>query len=497
MRARIAASSHETKNGEEAFIPRRATAWALLMGFRVITAFAFAGGAGALVAGVVSIATAGASNTGWAASLSRFALTLGGVFILTSAAASRLMPARTALVRDIRGEPDHSLPPLLTVLLVGLCGAAALLTPAVLSWWMTDRSLLRLLSIEGPDQLGLNLVPAAILFSMPLLAAATLISGVLIATLTIIAPAGLSTRVLAAGVVLQAGLIVGGFLLVREVHGVGTLILGQLTGPDLAEATAAVQEWIGRHDVAAARAHRHLPWILCGYVVALALSFSLPRTVSEASADPAAVRMEPENAGAETVAHRRPVSSAAAAFEDTTYSVRPRMTMLESLFIRKHSNYDIQTVPKRSRLQFSFSWTSGILRQEPDGPDLLTITPARPPGLFTSHSYAIADVATGECLANLMPAGADWEVVHPSGEAIARILRETAERGFAKYVAMIGQQEACRFKWALHGLSVMSAELEVDCAVDGPAQLDRALAVAIAPILEQQARMTSERARFS
>lgn len=179
------------------------------------------------------------------------------------------------------------------------------------------------------------------------------------------------------------------------------------------------------------------------------------------------------------------------------YSIRPRMTMLESLFIRKHSNYDIQTVPKRSRLQFSFSWTSGILRQEPGGPDLLTITPARPPNLFTSHSYAIADTATGECLANLIPAGADWEIVHPSGDAIARVLRETAGRGFAKYVAMIGQYEACRFTWALHGLSVMSAELEVDCAEDGPARLDRALAIALAPILEQQARMTSERARSS
>ena len=84
-----------------------------------------------------------------------------------------------------------------------------------------------------------------------------------------------------------------------------------------------------------------------------------------------------------------------------------------------------------------------------------------------------------------VPAGADWEVVHPSGDAIARVLRENAGRGFAKYVAMIGQHEACRFKWALHGLSVMSAELEVECAGDGPARLDRALAIAIAPILEQ------------
>ena len=495
--ARIAAANDRVPHGEEASIPRRATAWVLLIGFRIITALAFAAGVGALVAGVVMITMASRSDADWAASLSRFALALGGVLVVACAVASRLMPARTALVRDIRGEPDHSLPPMLTLLLVGLCGAAALQTPAVLTWWMTDRSLLRVLTIEGPDPLGLNLVPAAILFSMPLIAAATLLSGVLIATLTIIAPAGLSTRVLAAGVVLQTGLIVGGFLLVREVHGVGTSILAWLTGPDLAEATAAVQEWIGRHDTAAAAAHRPLPWILCGYAVALALSLALPRTVRESSATPLPVPTEPGNADTERVAHSWPISTAAAAFEDTMYSVRPRMTMLESLFIRKHSNYDIQTVPKRSRLQFSFSWTSGILRQEPGGPDLLTITPARPPNLFTSHSYAIAETATGECLANLLPAGADWEIVHPSGDAIARVLRETAGRGFAKYVAMIEQHEVCRFKWALHGLSVMSAELEVDCAGDGPARLDRALAIALAPILEQQARMTSERARSS
>ena len=386
---------------------------------------------------------------------------------------------------------------MLTLLLVALCVASALQMPAVLTWWTTDRSLLRVLTIEGPDPLGLNFVPTAILFSMPLIAAATLLSGVLIATLAIIAPARLSPRVLGAGVALQAGLIVGGFLLVREVHGVGTSILAWLTGPDLAEATAAVQGWIGRHDVAAAAAHRPLPWILCGYAVALALSLARPRTISDSSANPLAVPTKPGNADAARVAHSWPVSTAAAAFEDAMYSVRPRMTMLASLFIRKHSNYDIQTVPRRSRVQFSFSWTSGILRREPGGPDLLTITPARPPNLFTSHSYAIADTVTGECLANLMPAGSDWEVVHPSGDPIARVLRETAGRGFAKYVAMIGQQEACRFKWALHGLSVMSAELEVDCAGDGPARLDRALAIAIAPILEQQARMTSERARSS
>jgi hypothetical protein len=479
-------------------ITRRAIAGALLIGFRVIGAFAFAAGAGALVAGVVSLTMTGPSPSteGLPASLARFALTIGGAFILTSAAAAWLMPERTAVVRNIRGEPDRPLPSLLTLLLVGLCVAAALHAPAILGWWVTDQSLLRVLTIDGPDQLGLNLVPAALLFSMPLIAAATLISGVLSATLSIVAP-GFSTRVLAAGVILQAGLLLGGFLLVREVHGIGTSILGWLTGPDLEVAIGPIQDWIGRHDMAAAAAHRLLPWIVGGYLVALTLSFALPRTNGEDGAEPSAVPLEAANVKGATKGLSWPISSAGAALEETMYTVRPRMTMLESVFIRKHSNYDIQTVPKRSRLWFSFSWASGILRQEPSGPGLLTITPARAPGLFTTHSYAIADTSTGECVANLMPAGADWEVLHPSGGVMARVLRQTAGRGYAKYVAMIGQHEACRFKWALSGLSVMSAELEVDCAADGPVRFDRALALAIAPILEQQARMTSERARSS
>ncbi len=295
----------------------------------------FAAGAGALVAGVVSSTIAGGSSVEWAESLSRFAVTLGAVFILASAAASWLMPARTALVRDIRGEPDHPLPSLLTLVLVGLCAAAVLQAPAVLAWWMTDRSLLRVLAIEGPDPLGLNLVPAAILFSMPLIAAAALTSGVLIAALAIVAPATLSTRVLAAGVVLQAGLIVGGFLLAGEVHEIGTSILASLTGPDLTEATATVQEWIGRHDAAAAAAHRHLPWIFCGYLVALGLSFFLP-PVDGALANPPAGQMQTPGAEKTTAARSWPHSSAAAVFEETMYAVRPRTTMLESLFISRH-----------------------------------------------------------------------------------------------------------------------------------------------------------------
>ena len=60
---------------------------------------------------------------------------------------------------------------------------------------------------------------------------------------------------------------------------------------------------------------------------------------------------------------------------------------------------------------------------------------------------------------------------------------------------MIGDDLVCRFKWALHGLTVASAELEVEFARGQNAALDRAVAMVIAPILEQQARLVSERSR--
>jgi hypothetical protein len=168
--------------------------------------------------------------------------------------------------------------------------------------------------------------------------------------------------------------------------------------------------------------------------------------------------------------------------------------MIESLFRRRHSDYDIQCIAPRSRARFSFSWTTGALRREPGGADLLALTPPRPPGLFTSHSYEVFDGVTREKLAALVPKGSDWEIEHASGALIARVLRATAGRGFAQYNAMIGAEEVCKFKWALHGLSVASAELEVEFNRHDSSGLDRRLAMILAPILEQQARLTSERA---
>jgi hypothetical protein len=238
--------------------------------------------------------------------------------------------------------------------------------------------------------------------------------------------------------------------------------------------------------------------IFCGYLGALALAWFLAPSstavkTEEFTSAPGALPPESAVVPPQTF----PASSAAVVFDEPNYSVRARMTMLESLFIRRYSNYDIRTVPSNSRAQFSFSWATGILRREPNGPDLLALVPPRAPGLFMGRQYAVVDAITRENLASLVPRGSDWEIVHPSGSLIARVVQSTAGRGFARYHAMIGDDEVCNFKWALQGLTVMGAELEVEFERDRSAGLDRGLAIILAPVLEQQARLVSERSRVT
>ena len=471
------------------------------MVLRAVTAVMFAAGLGGLVAAFVSRSLATSVTFAFAASLPGFGLTLACIFLPAAVGASLLMPARVALVRDIRGEPDPPLPTLLTAALIILCAAVALQVPALLAWWAEVRSLVRLVVPGGPDPLGFNAASMVILFSRPTLAAMTLTTFGLTSLLVIAVPAMRASRTLMSCVVLQAGLVAGEFALVREVHTLEAAVLPMLTAAGDTASASAISEWISRYDVAGAATHQRVAWIFCGYVVALALAVSLGTSAPRGSAkDPvAAIEAEPSAFDAPGHVPQLPrvssVSTATAVFDDSSYSVHPRMTLIESLVTRKCSNYEIRTIPPTSRGKFSFSWGTGVLRREPQGPDLLSLDPPRPPGLFSSHPYSVIETGTGKTLASLVPRGADWELVDPSGDTIGRVLRTTGGPGIVGYAAMVGEHEVCRFKWTLNGLSVASAELEVEFLSVSGVPFDRALALALAPILEQKARLVSERRR--
>src|SRR4029453_455895 len=113
------------------------------------------------------------------------------------------------------------------------------------------------------------------------------------------------------------------------------------------------------------------------------------------------------------------------------------------------------------------------------------------PGLFWERQYEVVEPATGQILARFVPRGEDWEITDRSDVLIARVLRDS-KHGIVKFRAMIGEGEVVRFKWALAGLSVYSPQREGEFLTppnEPPRSLDRVLAIAIAPILEQRVRI--------
>jgi hypothetical protein len=142
--------------------------------------------------------------------------------------------------------------------------------------------------------------------------------------------------------------------------------------------------------------------------------------------------------------------------------------------------------------RYVFSWYTGILQRAPNGPALLAVAPPKRPGRFFSGEYVVRDAATGAVLGRLVPTGRDWEVLDPAGRADMRVFEEHAGFRRAKFVAKIDNKAVCLFSWAIAGVTVHSAVLDVEFPPGVDARLDRSLAIAIAPILEQKARLTSE-----
>jgi len=405
------------------------------------------------------------------------------------------MPRRTDLVRDVRGEDDPPLAPQLTLLLVALGALAMFQVPSLAAWSSEELTILRNALGKATDPVGLNLIPTTIVLALPAVAALTLALFVVTSLLAIVAPATLASRVLGSCVLLQVGYIISAYIVIGEVRTIGASLAPLLT--DDPTAARQVSDWITRHHAAASATSQRLAWTCAGYAIAAATAY-LARVPGRAAVTPQ-TKIEPGPGSPIAVEPVEPrgvplVSAAAARFDESEYSVHPRMTLFESWFTRKCTQFEIRTIPHRTRSWFSFSWGTGALRHEPSTAELLRLRPAKPPGLFLNHTYEVVDPGSGQTIAKFIPRGSDWEIEDAHGNIAARVTRNDGSFDFVKYRAFVGDCEVCRFKWALAGLGTAGAQLEIVFSNDAPAstQLDRGLAVAIAPILEQQARIANE-----
>ena len=428
----------------------------------------------------------GSPHSPWMTGVRIIALQIAATFLAAALGASSFMPSRTDATRVDRGASVIA-SPILSVLLVALAVAAMYQVPALRTWWTEDRALLTQAMGEGPDPMGLRMIPAVLLLSLPALAGVALITFVLTSIVGMFGRSELAAAVLSACVSLQAGLVIGEHVLLRAVRLLGATVMDQIAQAPDAKAMAQVSDWVARHDAAGMDAAWRLVWILGGYVLAVVASTLVsPRRTRTPAITPAEAPSLPDIAALPAIR-----SSTATVFEAQVYSVQPRQNFLE-LFLRHYSTYDIKSIPPTSQSRFSFCWKTSALSREPNGPDVLTVKPANRSGVFAGRAYNVADAATAVVLGTLKPAGSDWEIDDASGRTVARVIEEKSGVGFISYVARMNGDPVCRFRWAMQGLTVASAALDVEFLTNADAGLDRALAMALAPILEHKARRASE-----
>ena len=451
-------------------------------------------GLASVVTGIVGRMLAPRITVAVAASLPSFALTLAAALILSSLGASFLMPARTALVRDVRGEDDTPLAPQGVLLLIALCGVAMLQIPGIVGWWRAEQEVLKAVLPDRTDPPGFNYIATAVAHALPVLASTALMLFALTSLLGIVAPSKLAWRVVTACVVLQLGYIAAIFFLAAEIHTIGAA-LGPLVADD-PQASRTLADWMAAHDTSVGPTTQRLAWTSLGYLIAAVVAARSTTSWTMTAGSGTAVDAPPAAPEVPVSISHVPVKSeASASIDESNYSVHPQMTLLEAWFTRKCTDYEIRTIPRSSRKGFRFSWTDGVLRQQADGLDLVRLTPPKAPGLFLNRTYEVVDSRTNQTLARFEPRGADWEISDASGNLVGRVLRESTVRGPVTYRAFVGNAEVVRFKWAMEGFSTTSAQLEVEFLPSSAdaTSLDRVLALALAPILEQRSRLAAER----
>jgi hypothetical protein len=477
--------------------PRRLLATVGRSALRTIAVCISTAGLAALVASLAASAIGRSDHPLIAAAMGfvwKIALTLLPAGIATLA----LMPSAMDLAQPPR-EAETELPAPFMLAMIALCGVAVFQLPGLVAWWAENRRLFAPLGLDRTSPYGLELVPATILLSMPFVATVALVTFVLTSILVVTVRADLAFRVLLASIALQGGLALACYLGRTGLHEVIASGRAMSDRAPASPALSAITDWIAREPAIGGTVALRLLWLWGAYIVVAALvELMTPRRVAVSSSAVDAghpVPTESDRAAlrAHTTATPQAPSHASRLFTDSNYSVRPRRNWLTALIARRHDQYDIRNIPPTRSGHFSFSWSTGVVQREPQGEKLLALEKREPGGVFSRPSYAVVDVPTGAPIATLKPRKPDWEIVNAAGDTIAEVVQTGQSPGDVTYVARVGDINVCRFHWAMHGLGVWTGELEVEFLTPADGPFDRALGIALAPLLEEHGRLTSEK----
>ena len=103
----------------------------------------------------------------------------------------------------------------------------------------------------------------------------------------------------------------------------------------------------------------------------------------------------------------------------------------------------------------------------------------------------MSDARSGSPIGTLVPNGSDWEIRDASDATLARVVETEKGYASARYVAQAGGEDICRFVWGFLGLSVLSAELQIEFLPGAERRVSKAMAIVLGPILEDRARRAS------
>jgi len=470
-----------------------------LVGLRLITGLMFFAAAGAFAA-TVAVSLASDSRSEWFRPIAVFVISSAVIFGAGAVATIMLMPSTAALIRQLPRDRDVSVPVAFVLFLTALTGVSVLQMPALAAWWTADLKLAQAF-MGTSDPLGLYLVPTTLLVATAFIATLGVLAFAIGGVLALVSPQNLIARVLTACLMTQGALVGGLYTIDRGLRALGAGIQGFVDSASDPAASTSLADWLSRYDTAPGALRGRLLWLLGGFVVAAVLASVMSRrrsSTDEEQGDAFEPRLAAEpmpalehRSGSELESPDTLPIAITTDFEKSLYSVRPQSAWLGP-WVSRRATYHIASIPPTSRSEFSLSWTgeTGIVRREPQGPDILSIA-AITSGVFSGYSLEVRDARSGSTIGALVSVGSDWEVRDATGQAVAHALQTEMRIGRARFVAKAGDQELCRFVWGWTGLTAASAELQIEFLQDVVARFDRGLAIVLGALLDHQARQAN------
>lgn len=458
-----------------------------------------AGGAALLAVGFLML-PASLDMGAWLTPVRHTALAVGFTFLGAAIWALGVLPSQRELSRSVVDASEPALPSGVVPVLAALAGFSAWQFPTLLAWWAETQRLVEQLSAGDSDPIGLWIIPATVVTAPPFIASLTCVLFILTAVAVAAAPRpALARRVLRACVLLQGGLVIGSSLALPPIRSLAARILAlAASGPD-EEVVAQMTEVLTRQAVFTTGVLFRFQWIFGGTLLATAATWygvpagnAVADTGAASEITPPVVAVRDEEVLRAPAATVTALSTMPSVFDTSLYRVRLLTPWILAAFRLGHLDYAITPMPARANDSgFSFSGSNGVLRREPTGTPLLTVQPTGGIWPFRS-SYAVTDTSSGGIIAILESAGKEWNVLDGSRRPLAQVEHVEGREGYCQYRMRVDQIEVCRFTWTMHGLGVWTAEMDVEFSDRAAGRCDPSWAMALAPILEAQARRSSQ-----